>query len=167
MRKKADDAQYQAYLEARSIVMGLNLPPFRDPAAPLPLKIGIFEDLAAVIGEDQARSFLRLWTSRHEYRMRLAQGGSRYDLNGEPAGEIAPPAPGQPALTAPKKKRSREVSNVRTVAQAQRLIRRTRRKLDALKPKQRANMEKKIRTWEGRIEAGMLEPSGSLPKGQT
>lgn len=164
MRKKADDAQYQDYLEAKNLVMSLNLPPFRDPAAPLPLKIGIFEDLAAVIGEDQARSFLRLWTSRHEYRARLAQGGARYDLNGEPAGEITPPAPGQPALADPKKKKSREIRPIRTVAQAKRLIRRAQRSLDSMKPRHRASMERMIRRWEDRVEAGMLEPSESLRK---
>jgi sRNA-binding protein len=55
-----------------------------------PLKIGIKEDIAAagIMPAEDIRPALRLYVQRLMYQRALAAGGSRYDLNGEPCGEV-------------------------------------------------------------------------------
>lgn len=58
---------------------------------PLPLKIGIREDLVAIGYEPEAvQRFLRRWCSQPEYQAALVSGGSRYDLDGQVCGAIPP-----------------------------------------------------------------------------
>lgn len=61
-------------------------------AAPVPLKIGIADDLLAVpdlgITPDQVRYTLHLWTGRRVYQELLLEGASRHDLDGNPAGTV-------------------------------------------------------------------------------
>ncbi|MFO7639973.1 MAG: ProQ/FinO family protein [Candidatus Competibacteraceae bacterium] len=67
--------------------------------APQPLKIGLSEELLAQAGvhpaladlsRTQLRRALRVYTTAPAYRAALAQGGPRYDLDGQPAGEVTP-----------------------------------------------------------------------------
>jgi sRNA-binding protein len=55
-----------------------------------PLKIGVKENIAAavIMPLDDIGPALRLYTRRLMYQRALAAGGSRYDLNGEPCGEV-------------------------------------------------------------------------------
>jgi sRNA-binding protein len=55
-----------------------------------PLKIGIKADIAAtgIMPAEDIRPALRLYVQRLMYQRALAAGGSRYDLNGEPCGEV-------------------------------------------------------------------------------
>jgi ProP effector len=55
-----------------------------------PLKIGINEDIAAagIMPAEDIGPTLRLYVRRLMYQRALAAGGSRYDLNGEPCGEV-------------------------------------------------------------------------------
>jgi ProP effector len=55
-----------------------------------PLKIGIKEDIAAagIMPAEDIGPTLRLYVRRLMYQRALAAGGSRYDLNGEPRGEV-------------------------------------------------------------------------------
>jgi hypothetical protein len=64
-------------------------PVFRHPDNPVPLKIGIREDLAAGIGAKDARRILAMWCRRAEYQAALIAGAPRYDLTGVPVGEVA------------------------------------------------------------------------------
>ncbi|PZO73074.1 MAG: hypothetical protein DI629_20375 [Mesorhizobium amorphae] len=80
--------EYLAYLETKKVVMALGLPVFADPARPLPLRIGAFEDLAEITGPDVAHAFLRLWTKRREYRAALKVGRPRYGLGGDEDGTV-------------------------------------------------------------------------------
>jgi len=66
---------------------------------PRPLKIGLGEELLALAGVHPAltdltrtriRRALTVYTGRPAYRQALAKGGPRYDLNGQPVGEITP-----------------------------------------------------------------------------
>ena len=68
-------------------------------SAPQPLKIGLGEELLALAGVHPAladltrtriRRALKAYTGAPAYRQALAQGGPRYDLNGQPAGEVTP-----------------------------------------------------------------------------
>ena len=67
--------------------------------APQPLKIGLGEELLALAGVHPAladltrtriRRALKVYTGASAYRRALAAGGPRYDLDGQPAGEITP-----------------------------------------------------------------------------
>ena len=67
--------------------------------APKPLKIGLGEDVMALAGvhpaladlsRTQIRRALKVYTGAPAYRKALARGGPRYDLDGQPAGEVAP-----------------------------------------------------------------------------
>jgi sRNA-binding protein len=55
-----------------------------------PLKIGINEDIVAagIIPPEDIGPTLRVYVRRLMYQRALAAGGSRYDLNGEPCGEV-------------------------------------------------------------------------------
>ena len=55
-----------------------------------PLKIGIKDDIAAagIMPAEDIGPTLRLYVRRLQYQRALAAGGSRYDLNGEPSGEV-------------------------------------------------------------------------------
>jgi sRNA-binding protein len=55
-----------------------------------PLKIGINKDIAAagITPAEDIGPTLRLYVRRLMYQRALAAGGSRYDLNGEPCGEV-------------------------------------------------------------------------------
>ena len=66
---------------------------------PRPLKIGLGEELMALAGVHPAladltrtriRRALKVYTGMPAYRKALARGGPRYDLNGQPAGEVTP-----------------------------------------------------------------------------
>ncbi len=59
-----------------------------DPDAPLPLVIGIHEQLGELIGVDNARGLLRWWTGWPPYLAAVAAGGKRYHLDGTEAGAI-------------------------------------------------------------------------------
>ena len=68
-------------------------------SAPKPLKIGLGEELLALAGAHPAladltrtriRRALKVHTGASAYRRALAAGGPRYDLDGQPAGEITP-----------------------------------------------------------------------------
>jgi hypothetical protein len=94
-----------------------------DRTAPQPLKIGLGEELMALAGahpaladltRTQIRRALKVYTGAPAYRNALKQGGPRYDLDGQPAGEVTPdrqafartPRPTKdqaaPAATAPR-----------------------------------------------------------------
>jgi len=65
--------------------------------APKPLKIGLGEELLALAGvhpaladlsRTQLRRALKVYTGALAYRKALVNGGPRYDLAGQPAGEV-------------------------------------------------------------------------------
>ena len=67
--------------------------------APQPLKIGLGEEVMALAGVHPAladltrtriRRALKAYTGMPAYRKALARGGPRYDLNGQPAGDVTP-----------------------------------------------------------------------------
>jgi ProP effector len=57
-----------------------------------PLKIGIHLDLAAsdIMTPSEAQTALRSYARRRMYLVAVAAGGTRIDLNGNPAGEVTP-----------------------------------------------------------------------------
>ncbi|WP_241580377.1 ProQ/FINO family protein [Rosenbergiella nectarea] len=64
---------------------------------PKPFKIGILEDMTKYIadheitfGIGQVKSALARYTSNYRYQKALAAGGNRYDLGGNPCGEVTP-----------------------------------------------------------------------------
>lgn len=64
---------------------------------PKPFKIGILEDMAKYIADNeltfgigQVKSALARYTSNYRYQKALAAGGDRYDLDGNPFGEVTP-----------------------------------------------------------------------------
>lgn len=61
--------------------------------APRPLKLRIQADIQArapgVFSKAALGAFLRRHTGRHGYLLALARGGPRFDLDGQPAGEIS------------------------------------------------------------------------------
>ena len=68
-------------------------------SAPKPLKIGLGEELLALAGvhpaladlsRRQIRRALQVYTGAAAYRKALVKGGPRYDLDGQPAGEVTP-----------------------------------------------------------------------------
>ena len=68
-------------------------------SAPQPLKIGLGEELLALVGDHpaladlsrtQIRRALKVYTGASAYRKALAKGGPRYDLDGQPTGEVTP-----------------------------------------------------------------------------
>lgn len=67
--------------------------------APKPLKIGLVEELMALAGVHpaltdlsctQLRRALEVYTDAPAYRKALVNGGPRYDLDGQPVGEVTP-----------------------------------------------------------------------------
>ena len=67
--------------------------------APKPLKIGLGEEVMALAGvhpaladlsRTQIRRALKVYTGMPVYRKALARGGPRYDLDGQPVGEVTP-----------------------------------------------------------------------------
>ena len=68
-------------------------------SVPKPLKIGLGEELLALAGVHPAladltrtriRRAIQFYTGSPAYRKALKQGGPRYDLDGQPAGEVTP-----------------------------------------------------------------------------
>ena len=68
-------------------------------SAPKPLKIGLGEEVMALAGVHPAladltrtriRRALNVYTGAPAYRRALVKGGPRYDLDGQPAGEVTP-----------------------------------------------------------------------------
>lgn len=68
-------------------------------SAPKPLKIGLGEELMALAGAHPAladltrtriRRALKVYTGAPAYRKALKRGGPRYDLAGQPVGEVTP-----------------------------------------------------------------------------
>lgn len=64
---------------------------------PKPLKVGIFDDLMQdisarnlTIGAGVLKATLARYTHRIQYKKAVCAGGARYDLNGQPCGEVTP-----------------------------------------------------------------------------
>jgi sRNA-binding protein len=66
---------------------------------PRPLKIGLGEEVMALAGvhpaladltRTQIRRALKVYTGMPAYRKALTRGGPRYDLDGQPVGEVTP-----------------------------------------------------------------------------
>ncbi|EHG7930136.1 proQ/FINO family protein [Salmonella enterica] len=64
---------------------------------PKPLKVGVLDDLIRdisarnlIIGAGVLKAAIASYTRRIRYQKALAAGGARYDLNGQPCGEITP-----------------------------------------------------------------------------
>ncbi|ECK2143501.1 proQ/FINO family protein [Salmonella enterica subsp. enterica serovar Enteritidis] len=64
---------------------------------PKPLKVGLLDDLmqdiaarSLTIGAGALKAAIASYTRRIRYKKALAAGGSRYDLNGQPCGEVTP-----------------------------------------------------------------------------
>lgn len=64
---------------------------------PKPLRVGVLDDLMQdisarnlTIGAGVLKAALASYTRRIRYQKALAAGGARYDLNGQPCGEITP-----------------------------------------------------------------------------
>ncbi|WP_241596514.1 ProQ/FINO family protein [Rosenbergiella epipactidis] len=64
---------------------------------PKPFKVGILEDMTKYIADNQitfgigqVKSALARYTSNYRYQKALAAGGDRYDLDGNPCGEVTP-----------------------------------------------------------------------------
>ncbi|HHY0902448.1 TPA: ProQ/FINO family protein [Salmonella enterica] len=80
---------------------------------PKPLKVGVLDDLMQdisarnlTIGAGVLKAAIASYTRRIRYQKALAAGGARYDLNGEPCGEITPEQQ-QEAADALKKAKSK------------------------------------------------------------
>lgn len=64
---------------------------------PKPLKVGVLDDLMQdisarnlTIGAGVLKAAIASYTRRIRYQKALAAGGARYDLNGQPCGEVTP-----------------------------------------------------------------------------
>lgn len=64
---------------------------------PKPLKVGVLDDIQQdiaardlTIGAGVLKAALASYTRRIRYKKTLAAGGARYDLNGQPCGEVTP-----------------------------------------------------------------------------
>lgn len=64
---------------------------------PKPLKVGVLDDIqqdivarSLTIGAGVLKAAIASYTSRIRYKKALAAGGARYDLNGQPCGEVTP-----------------------------------------------------------------------------
>lgn len=64
---------------------------------PKPLKVGVLDDIqrdiaarSLTIGAGVLKAAIASYTRRIRYKRAIAAGGSRYDLNGQPCGEITP-----------------------------------------------------------------------------
>ncbi|ECQ0326215.1 proQ/FINO family protein [Salmonella enterica] len=64
---------------------------------PKPLKVGVLDDIQQdiaardlTIGAGALKAALASYTRRIRYKKAIAAGGARYDLNGQPCGEITP-----------------------------------------------------------------------------
>ncbi|HBM0000542.1 TPA: ProQ/FinO family protein [Salmonella enterica subsp. enterica serovar Kodjovi] len=64
---------------------------------PKPLKVGVLDDLMRdisarnlTIGAGVLKAAIASYTRRIRYQKALAAGGARYDLNGQPCGEVTP-----------------------------------------------------------------------------
>ncbi len=64
---------------------------------PKPLKVGVLDDIqrdiaarSLTIGAGVLKAAIASYTRRIRYKKALAAGGARYDLNGQPCGEITP-----------------------------------------------------------------------------
>lgn len=70
-----------------------------------PLKIGIIEELIATekVSKTKLKKAMTAWCRHRKYRAALAEGGSRYGLDGQPAGEVTAE---HQAFAKPKKKAS-------------------------------------------------------------
>jgi ProP effector len=72
--------------------LGKKFPAVFNPDTPLPLKIGVHDDLLQAglpFSNKRIRSAVGHWCSRPEYQKRLAAGGQRYNLQGKPAEKIS------------------------------------------------------------------------------
>lgn len=72
-------------------------PELFDPDNPKPLKVGVLDDLMQdisarnlTIGTGVLKAAIASYTRRIRYQKALAAGGPRYDLNGQPCGEVTP-----------------------------------------------------------------------------
>ncbi|MCP5135081.1 MAG: hypothetical protein H6976_16180 [Gammaproteobacteria bacterium] len=96
-----------------------------DRQTPKPLKIGVGPELLALAGVHPAladlspadlRQVIKVYTRRFRYRQALAAGGPRYDLDGQPAGEVTPEQQAQ--AQAPRKKTAGPPSSLASSAAA-------------------------------------------------
>ncbi|EJC4645622.1 ProQ/FinO family protein [Salmonella enterica] len=81
---------------------------------PKPLKVGVLNDLMQdinarnlTIGAGVLKAAIASYTRRIRYQKALAAGGARYDLNGQPCGEVTPEQQ-QEAADALKKAKGRQ-----------------------------------------------------------
>ncbi|EEE1292851.1 proQ/FINO family protein [Salmonella enterica subsp. diarizonae] len=65
--------------------------------SPKPLKVGVLDDIqrdiaarSLTIGAGVLKAAIASYTRRIRYKKAIAAGGSRYDLSGQPCGEITP-----------------------------------------------------------------------------
>ena len=72
-------------------------PELFSPESPKPLKVGIFDDLIQDIaargislGQGTLRATLARYVQTPRYYRALVAGGARYDLKGQPCGEVTP-----------------------------------------------------------------------------
>lgn len=72
-------------------------PALFDMENPKPLKVGVLNDLTEditarglTVGTGALKATLAIYTRRIRYQKALAAGGARYDLNGQPCGEVTP-----------------------------------------------------------------------------
>ncbi|EAW1163190.1 ProQ/FinO family protein [Salmonella enterica] len=72
-------------------------PELFNPDNPKPLKVGVLDDLMQdiiarnlTIGAGVLKAAIASYTRRIRYQKALAAGGARYDLNGQPCGEVTP-----------------------------------------------------------------------------
>ena len=155
MTRNKTGSGHEAYIEAKVRIMALDLPAFRDPESPLPLRIGVFGDLSAIVGENTAHNFLMLWTCRWEYKASIARGGSRYDLHGNPDGEISAEAAASATPRASRGgRRSDRSGPPRSADQAARKIRRIRKSLEKVRGGTREKLEKHLASLEKRLADG-------------
>ncbi|EAU9423833.1 proQ/FINO family protein [Salmonella enterica] len=87
---------------------------------PKPLKVGVLDDLMQdinarnlTIGAGVLKAAIASYTRRIRYQKALAAGGARYDLNGEPCGEVTPEQL-QEAADALKKAKGRQETEIAT-----------------------------------------------------
>lgn len=93
-KRARKNARHQHNLMIRLISIFPNLLSEEDPK---PFKIGILEDMAKYIADNeqtfgigQVKSALSRYTTNYRYQKALAAGGNRYDLDGNPCGEVTP-----------------------------------------------------------------------------
>ncbi|EMR8996625.1 ProQ/FinO family protein [Escherichia coli] len=100
-------------------------PELFSPESPKPLKVGIFDDLmqdlavrGLAFGPGALRATLASYAQSPRYYRALMAGGARYDLKGQPCGEVTPQEQqeAETRLAALNEKRKRQATKERTGA---------------------------------------------------